>query len=209
MSVVVSFTDFTPPARYDAVPWTAVRVEEAAAATGTWAAIETITLSPADTDPENPAARSFTTTLGTAPDLWYRVVFVDAAAGESEPSEPIQNTADASEPYATVTELARILKIRAPTVEQEAAMQRVLDVAAGEIDSEIDLSATATPLAGWQLALAEEVNLERAVEHWRQQESPFGLIGLGPELPAERTAQDSWARHANKLAPLKDQWGLA
>jgi hypothetical protein len=108
-----------------------------------------------------------------------------------------------------VTELARILKIRAPTVEQEAAMQRVLDVAAGEIDSEIDLSATATPLAGWQLALAEEVNLERAVEHWRQQESPFGLIGLGPELPAERTAQDSWARHANKLAPLKDQYGLA
>jgi hypothetical protein len=53
------------------------------------------------------------------------------------------------------------------------------------------------------------VNLERAVEHWRQQESPFGLIGLGAELPAERTARDSWERHAHKLAPLKGQWGLA
>lgn len=111
--------------------------------------------------------------------------------------------------YATATELARILKIRAPSPEQTVAMQRVLDVAAGEIDSEIDLSATATPLAGWELALAAEVNLERAVEHWRQQESPFGLVGLGPELPMERTARDSWERHAHKLAPIKNQWGLA
>ena len=50
--------------------------------------------------------------------------------------------------------------------------------AAGEINSEIDLAAD-EGLAGWQVALAAEVNLERAVEHWRQQESPFGLIGLG------------------------------
>ena len=87
-------------------------------------------------------------------------------------------------------------------------MERVLLVAAGEINAEIDL-ATDDGLAGWQLSLAAEVNLERAVEHWRQQEAPFGLIGLGPELPAERTARDSWDRHAHKLAPLKAQWGIA
>jgi hypothetical protein len=51
--------------------------------------------------------------------------------------------------------------------------------------------------------------LERAVEHWRQQESPFGLIALGVDIPAERSATDSWNRHAAKLAPLKQQWGLA
>ncbi len=110
--------------------------------------------------------------------------------------------------YATVSELARILKIRSPTDEQTDAMERVLLSAAGEINSEIDLADDAG-LAGWQVALAAEVNLERAVEHWRQQESPFGLLALGPELGAERTARDSWERHALKLAPLKGQWGLA
>ena len=56
---------------------------------------------------------------------------------------------------------------------------------------------------------SSQVNLERAVEHWRQQESPFGLVGLGPEMGSSFTARDSWERHAHKLAPLKDQWGLA
>lgn len=111
--------------------------------------------------------------------------------------------------YATTTELARVLKLRNLSAEQTAALQRVLDVATGEIDAEIDLADDADALAGWQLELTEEVCLERAVEHWRQMESPFGLIGLGPELPAERTARDSWERHAHKLAPLKSQWGLA
>jgi hypothetical protein len=112
-------------------------------------------------------------------------------------------------PYTDTTELARVLKIRTPTREQEDAMQRVLDVAEGEIDSEIDLADDAEALAGWQLALCAEVALERAVEHWRQQESPFGLIGLGAEFGATHTARDSWDRHAHKLAPLKNQWGLA
>jgi len=110
--------------------------------------------------------------------------------------------------YATVDELARILKIRAPSAEQEAAMTRVLLAAAGEIDSEIDLDDD-SDLGGWQLALAQEVNLERAVEHWRQQESPFGLLGLGVESGVAFASKDSWGRHAEKLAPLKDQWGLA
>lgn len=112
--------------------------------------------------------------------------------------------------YAEVTELARILKIRTPpgpTAEQTVALQRVLDVAAGEIDSEIDLADDADALAGWQLALVEEVNLERAVEHWMQEETPFGVM-LGGEF-ATHTARDSWERHAHKLAPLKSQWGLA
>lgn len=111
--------------------------------------------------------------------------------------------------YAETDELARILKIRTPSDEQTAAMDRVLEAAAAEIDAEIDLAATAT-LTAAQQELLVEVNLERAVEHWRQQESPFGLIGLGGELGgAERTARDSWERHAHKLAPMKDQWGIA
>jgi hypothetical protein len=118
--------------------------------------------------------------------------------------------------YADADELARILKIRNVSAAQSDALERVLDVAAGEIDAEIGFSLDddgiqESPLAGWQLALVAEVNLERAVEHWRQQESPFGLMGIGSEFGggAERTARDSWERHAVKLAPLKQTWGLA
>ena len=95
-------------------------------------------------------------------------------------------------------------------------MERVLDVAAGEIDSEIgftldDDGEQESPLAGWQIALATEVNLERAVEHWQQQEAAFGLMGLGSEFGGgvERIARDSWDRHAHKLAPLKQSFGIA
>jgi hypothetical protein len=211
MSQVVSFADFQPPPRFDALAWTEARIYEMAEADSLeadWTLIDTLALSPVDADPSDPAYRSFTTENGTADLLWYRVVFADANGDVASPTTAVQNVASSVAPYATVAELARILKIRTPSAEQETAMERVLLVAAGEINSEVDL-AEDEGLAGWQLSLAAEVNLERAVEHWRQQESPFGLIGLGPELPAERTARDSWERHAHKLAPLKSQWGLA
>lgn len=82
-------------------------------------------------------------------------------------------------------------------------MLTVLDAAAAEIDAECGTT-FGTPYP----ALAVEVNLERAVEHWNQQESPFGVIGLGEALPV-MSARDSWDRHAFKLAPLKQTWGLA
>ena len=183
-------------------------IEEATTAAGTWVVIETIAFSPLDADPENPATRSFTTedassTIG----LWYRLVFRDATGDQEQATQPVQNISLATS-YGTITELARILKIRTPSEEQRAAMARVLIAAAGEINDEINLAAD-TYLTGTHVALATEVNLERAVEHWRQQESPFGLVGLGPEMGSSFTARDSWERHAHKLAPLKDQWGLA
>jgi hypothetical protein len=130
--------------------------------------------------------------------------------------------------YTTVDELARVLRLRAPTEAQGEAMQRVIDTAAGEINREIgtawpDAGSASFPFAGTTDpdtgayidvpdplagALVTEVNLERAVEHWQQQESPFGVIGLGESVPTV-TAKDTWDRHANKLAPLKRTWGLA
>lgn len=109
--------------------------------------------------------------------------------------------------YASTEELAANLGIRTPTDDQLAALTRVLTVAAGEIDAEVDL-ADGDELTGWQLALAAEVNLERAVEHWQQMKSPFGIVGLGDAV-STYTARDSWDRHALKLAPLKATWGLA
>jgi hypothetical protein len=208
MSQVITFEAYIQPPRYDGIPWTEVDIEEGTTETGVFAVIDNQPLSPVDSDPANPAARSFTTELASdTMGLWYRLVFRDGSGDETVPTDAIQNVADINT-YASVHELARILKIRQPTVEQRASMRRVLVVASGEIDAEVNLPADEV-LSGWQLLLAAEVALERAVEHWRQQESPFGMLAVGPELGMERTARDSWERHALKLAPLKAQWGLA
>lgn len=109
--------------------------------------------------------------------------------------------------YSSTEELARLLKINTPTSEQTAAMVRVLTMAGVEIDAEIDLAEDADALTTAQLALAEEVNLERAVELWR--ETPWGIVGLDSDIGGTHTARNTWERYAHKLAPLKNQWGLA
>lgn len=112
--------------------------------------------------------------------------------------------------YTTVEELTRVLRLRQPTEAQVAAMKRVIAAAAFEIDSECLGTASfgslgfGTPYP----ALAAEVNVERAVEHWQQQESPFGVIGLAESVPTFM-GTDTWNRHALKLTPLKGSWGLA
>lgn len=109
--------------------------------------------------------------------------------------------------YTTTEELARVLKIATPTDDQTAAMVRVLTAAYVEILSEIDLADGVT-LTDDQTQIAAEVNLERGVEHWRDEESAFGIIGLGDVGPIY-TARNSWERYAFKLVPLKNQWGIA
>src|SRR5688572_31366640 len=111
--------------------------------------------------------------------------------------------------YADTTELARILKIRTPSDEQEAAMDRVLEAASGEIDTYVDLAEGESFTAAWQIALLEQVNLERAAELWKLQEVQLGVI-LGSEaFGPVHIARDSFAKHAITLSPLKNQWGFA
>lgn len=110
--------------------------------------------------------------------------------------------------YADATELARLLKVNETTYATQLA--EVLDAAAGEIDSELGLfeDDAVAMSEDWQLALASQVNLERAQEHWHQRQISFGVLGLESEAPV-RLARDTWDRHAHKLAPLKESWGLA
>ena len=208
---VISFIGYKPVERYDLIPWTQARLEESDTAVyddiAVWTEVETFTLSPVDTDPSDPAYRNFTTELASAtPDLWYRIVWVDATADESSPTEAVQNDADDTVMFATVSELARILKIRTPTAEQESALERVLIAASGEVNSEIDL-ADASTLSGWQLALAAQVTLERGAELWKLQEVQFGIV-MGSEFGATHMARNTWDKHAYTLAPLKEQWGI-
>ena len=110
--------------------------------------------------------------------------------------------------YADTAELQMLLRLDAPTALQTAAMQRALDEAAEEIDWELGYTVE-TPAPVPPPALVVGVNLDRAVEHWRQSYSPFGVIGVGAESEPIITARDSWYRHARTLAPLKTSYGVA
>jgi methyl coenzyme M reductase subunit C-like uncharacterized protein (methanogenesis marker protein 7) len=106
--------------------------------------------------------------------------------------------------YCDPAELAKLLHV--DPVTHADALGRVIGSAQTEIDAELGRDAAydddAVP------PLVAEVCLERSVEHWQQMQSPFGVIGLGGEFPT-RTGADSWNRHANKLAPLRESWGIA
>jgi hypothetical protein len=108
--------------------------------------------------------------------------------------------------YAETTELARVLKIRTPSDEQEAALDRVLEAAAAEIDLELGLE-TGLSNPG-DVALVEQVNLERAAELWKLQEVQFGQI-IGSELVTGQQPRDTWKKYSVMLAPLKESWGFA
>jgi hypothetical protein len=208
MSVVVTFERFRPPPRYDNLPWTEARIEEAATATGTFTQIDVYTIAPVDPDPTDPAYQSFTTELGTDENQWYRIVFADGTGDVSVPTIPIQNEADAAvinvEPYATTSELATILQVNETS--NHDALARVLLAAAGEIVTECGRS----DFAGWELQLVAQVNLARAEELWRQMKVPWGIVmdtsGVGG---ATYIAKDTFARHAAVLSPLKVDWGIA
>lgn len=132
----------------------------------------------------------------TAPD---KVVIDELLVTASAPGDPVPP----QDIYATVDELFRILKIRTPTADQTAAGQRVMQAAAGEINAKMG---RVDDLEPWQQQLCAEVNLERAVEHWMQEESPFGLVGL--DSPTGPTYLPRKSRALAKLLPAQQRWGV-
>lgn len=214
MTQVVSFADYTPPARFDGIPWSEVVIEESDSSTlsdsTVWTVIDTLALSPLDTDPGVPATRDFTTSNATdTPDLWYRLTFHDGTGNVSLPSVPVQNLEFSVAPYATVDELFRILKVRTATVEQQTAATRCLLAATGEINAEIDLASGVLLSEDWEQALLASVCIDRAADLWRHTESVPGVLGIVDEAMPSTPARYSWERYAQRLAPLKNQWGLA
>jgi hypothetical protein len=63
-------------------------------------------------------------------------------------------------------------------------------------------------IVGDGLALANRVNVLRAVEWWKSNDAAFGVIGFD-QTGAVRAPRDSFARHASALIPLKERWGVA
>ena len=209
MSEVVSFENYLPSARFDGNPWTQAQIDEAEAFDGTWTTIDTITFAVPDPDPADPAERSFTTPNGTAPDLWYRVIFLDAAAGQSMPTTPVQNTGSLTAPYATTDDLFRILKVRAPSAEQIVAAQGDLDTATLEINAFIDWSDDHAPATTEQLEAFRGVCIDRAADLWRHRESAPGILGIAEEGVQPIPGRYSWSRYAARLSPYCERFGVA
>jgi len=79
---VRSLEDFTPPKRFDALPFTEASIQESATEDGPWTTLETFAILPIDSDPSDPAERSFTTALATLEEGWYRLLWEDAASSQ-------------------------------------------------------------------------------------------------------------------------------
>lgn len=127
----------------------------------------------------------------------------DHALPVPSPARMTPRTIAPVSPYATADELAQILHVDATA--RAAELNRALEAAAYEIDRELGLDA---PLDS-PPALVQLVNLDRAVEHWAQSANPFGLLGTAGETVPAFATEDTWRRHAHKLAPLKEKWGIA
>lgn len=105
--------------------------------------------------------------------------------------------------YATPEELAAALNVKLTPANQDA-LQACLDAAAEEIDHEVDRT---DPMPTGD-ALANRVNLVRAVEWWKSNAAAFGVIGFD-QTGALQAPRDGFNRHAYALTPLKQQWGIA
>jgi hypothetical protein len=208
MTVVVSFVNYVPPARFDDLPWTVALIQEAPTSTGSWTQIDAHTLDPVDSDPATPETRSFTTTLGTAADQWYRIIWRDAALTTSIPTEPFQNILP-PDPYATTDDLFRVLLKNNPTQAQIDAALGDLQTATIEINAEIDWGADHPAMTTEQLALCKGVCIDRAADLWRHRESAPGILGIVDEGVPTLPGRYSFARYVARLAVLKDQWGVA
>lgn len=214
MTQIVSFESYTPPARFDAVAWSDVRIQQSdttALSTATvWTQIDSIALSPVDSDPAHPASRSFTTHLASdTADLWYRVVFVDTNGNTTLPSAAIQNQGLSVAAYASVDELFRVLKVRTPTADQTTAAQGDLNTATIEINAEIDWADDHLPVTPEQRDLFRGVCIDRAADLWRHRESAPGILGVVDEAVPPTFGRYSWNRYAERLAPEKDRFGFA
>lgn len=105
--------------------------------------------------------------------------------------------------YATVPELLAALG-KSTSPENDTRAQACLDAAAIEIDHAVDRTA-AIPAGN---ALANRVNLLRAVEWWKSNEAAFGVIGFD-QTGALQAPRDGFARHERTLIPLREKFGVA
>jgi hypothetical protein len=84
----VNLTDYVPPARYDATPWVSATIYYSPDGVQAYVALVNLPLSPADTNPAQPRARSFTVSNAPTAAGWLSVTFFDNS-GNQAPTSPV------------------------------------------------------------------------------------------------------------------------
>lgn len=164
---LVNLTDITPPERFDGVPFNRVQISEAPVSGGPYVVIDTLTLSPLDSDPTEPTPRSVTTLKAQINDGWYVYTWLDATGGVSDPSLGWQNTSNqGSSLKPSVTELGELMRART--------------VVAGSGGNE---AGTFTPQTRPTAAEAQDL-IDRA--------SDMVLMQLGSQIPTRLYNQARW-----------------
>ena len=136
MAFTRSFEGFKPPRRFDSVPFVSVEIREAASESGTYSTIETVALSPVDTDPANPASRNFTTDEAVEAVGWYVIRWVDGGGAFSD-SVPVRFGATGANDFASVEDVATRLG-RVLTGTEEDTVGLLLGLASAAIRAAVD-----------------------------------------------------------------------
>ena len=136
MAFTRSFEGFKPPRRFDSVPFVSVEIREAASESGTYSTIETVALSPVDTDPANPASRNFTTDEAVEAVGWYVIRWVGGGGAFSD-SVPVRFGATGANDFASVEDVATRLG-RVLTGTEEDTVGLLLGLASAAIRAAVD-----------------------------------------------------------------------
>lgn len=148
-----SFSAVTPPARYDAVPWTLVRVEEAVTVDGVFTLITSMAVA-ADSTPATPAPVAVTVTSATLEVGFYRFQFVDGAGNTAPFTAPVRAPTLTGSQLAyipSLTYMGALLRARtkdangdelgtftATTRPTDAQVLALIDLAAAEVATRIN-----------------------------------------------------------------------
>lgn len=186
MSFTHSFRATFPPARFDAVPWTRVRIEESADGLTGWTQIDEQALTP-DPTPATPNAVNVTVTTAQFAAAWFRFRF------DVTPSSPSTYTAAIRSPEVTLSvtwapstsdvaalmfsrvtgeyaeQLAEFTDSTRPTLGQVAGM---IDAAVGQVASSVGITVDAqlVPSARFLATLYTALLLEPS--YWQEQQQP-------------------------------------
>lgn len=186
MPFVHSFDDVTPPARFDSVPWTRVRVEESATESGTFTEIAALAVAN-DPTPETPNPIDVTVATATLERAWFRFRFDTGASSATSPyTAPVFSPS--SEDVATFASTSDITTRldRTLTAGQQAQVALLLAAATTVISDAADKSdswaATLNPVP----QILRFVCIELVC---RAMDNPEGLEAFSEQLGAHRTSK--------------------
>lgn len=189
MSYTRSFEGYVPPRRYDGVAFTQALIREAATEGGSYTTIDTITLSPVDSDPSAPLARNFTTNAATLAVGWYVIRWQDAG-GSIFDSDPVYYPSEsAAGAYAELDDVREQNTARTISASSHPSSDQVLDwlgQTAGILDAILRRNGYELPVP------ASASSALRMLEHFNALGAAAMVEQAAPTSDRRKEAQALW-----------------